>query len=64
MEGEKKTDLICCALRMFYELRIAQINLESAFGFAKELYDYVAVIFNPVHPEVQKAAGTLIDCLV
>jgi hypothetical protein len=43
---------------------IAQSDFAGALPFAEEAYNYVAVAYNPVHPHVQKAAGTLIDCLI
>ncbi len=36
---------------------------DSAISF-EEAYNCVAMAYNPVHPEVQKAAGNLIECLI
>jgi hypothetical protein len=38
--------------------------LEGALHFAEEAYNCVAIAYNSVHPQVQKAAGVLIDCLI
>jgi hypothetical protein len=61
---EDKVDLICSALRALYDLRGIQSNFIDALPFAEEAYDLVAIAYNPVHPKVQKAAGTLIECLI
>jgi tetratricopeptide (TPR) repeat protein len=62
-EGHKKTNLLfrafstCCAVRKMQEDYI------NALTYAEEAYNCVAIAFNPVHPMVQDAAGTLIECL-
>jgi tetratricopeptide (TPR) repeat protein len=61
---EKNTVLLPEALKRFCDIRISQGNYADAVSFAEEAYDYVAVAYNPVHPEVQRAAGTLIECLI
>jgi hypothetical protein len=61
---EDKTDLICGALRVLYDLRGIQSNFIDALPFAEEAYDLVAIAYNPVHPKVQEAAGALIECLI
>jgi tetratricopeptide (TPR) repeat protein len=61
---ELKTYLVYEALRVSYELHSTQGNYDEALTFAEEAYDCVAIAYNPVHPEVQDAASTLIECLV
>lgn len=60
---EVKTDLLRKAFRTFYALRRDQGNYVDALTFAEEKYNCVAVVYNPVHPEVQEAASQLIECL-
>jgi hypothetical protein len=62
-EEELKTDLLCRALRRSYEFHSTQGNHNKALSFAEDAYNCVAIAFNPVHPEVQKAASLLIECL-
>jgi tetratricopeptide (TPR) repeat protein len=62
-EEEGKTDLLCQALRVCGNLEAIQGNYIDAVAFAEEAYDCVAVVYNPVHPEVQKAASILIEYL-
>jgi tetratricopeptide (TPR) repeat protein len=59
---EHTTDLVCKALKGFYNLRTFQQNYVDALPFAEEAYDLVAIVYNPVHPRVQDAAGMLINC--
>jgi tetratricopeptide (TPR) repeat protein len=61
---EDKTGLLCRALEIFCELYRNQGNFDEALTFAKEAYNCVAITYNPVHPEVQKAASMLIECLI
>jgi tetratricopeptide (TPR) repeat protein len=61
---EYKTDLVCSALRVLYDIRVFQKNYVDALPFAEEAYDLVAIAYNPVHLKVQKAAGALIQCLI
>jgi hypothetical protein len=61
---EKKTDILCNVLRVLYDIRGTQFNFIDALPFAEEAYDLVAIAYNPVHPKVQEAAGTLIECLM
>jgi hypothetical protein len=61
---EDKIDLVCDALRGMYGLRGTQDNFIDALPFAEEAYNLVAIAYNPVHPKVQEAAGTLIECLM
>jgi tetratricopeptide (TPR) repeat protein len=61
---EKKTDLVCDALRALYDTSAFQGNYIDALPFAEEAYNIVAIAYNPVHPKVQEAAGMLIQCLM
>jgi hypothetical protein len=63
-EGEIKTTLLLNAFTSYCSLMIAQSDYAGALPFAEEAYNCVAIAYNPVHPQVQKAAGTLIDCLI
>jgi hypothetical protein len=60
---DKKTDLLCKALKTFYDLRSIEGNYADALPFAEEAYNCAAVAYNPVHPKVQDAASMLIECL-
>jgi tetratricopeptide (TPR) repeat protein len=64
-EGEEaeKSNLPCKTLRVYGNLQSMQGNLAAVVASAEEAYNYVAVTYNPVHPEVQRAAGTLIERL-
>jgi tetratricopeptide (TPR) repeat protein len=61
---EEKTNLLCKALRGYIHLRMSQEKYADAVIFAEEAYNLVAVAYNPVHPKVQKAAVSLIECLI
>jgi tetratricopeptide (TPR) repeat protein len=63
-EGETKTTLLLKALESYSQFRITQGDFEGALLLAEEAYNYVAIAYNPVHPQVQKAAGVLINCLI
>jgi tetratricopeptide (TPR) repeat protein len=63
-KDEKKTDLLCTAFRVYTNLRISQGKDADAVIYAEEAYNLVAVAYNPVHPKVQTAASTLIECLI
>jgi hypothetical protein len=41
-----------------------QGDYTNAVLFAEEAYNVVAMAYNPVQPEVQTAAGELIECLL
>jgi tetratricopeptide (TPR) repeat protein len=60
---ELKTDLVCKALKTSYGLHRNQGNYDEALIFAEEAYNCFAIAYNPVHPKVQDAASTLIECL-
>jgi tetratricopeptide (TPR) repeat protein len=61
---EKKTDLVCDAIIAIHDTRAFQGNFIDALPFAEEAYNLYAIAYNPVHPKVQEAAGTLIECLM
>jgi tetratricopeptide (TPR) repeat protein len=65
-EGEikQKTNRLCDAYEAYCQLRMVQLNYTEAVTFAEESYNCVAVAYNPVHPQVQVAAGNLIECLI
>jgi tetratricopeptide (TPR) repeat protein len=60
---EDKTDFVCSALRVICDIRAFQGNHIDALPIAEEAYNLYAIVYNPVHPKVQEAAGTLIECL-
>jgi tetratricopeptide (TPR) repeat protein len=64
LEGEKKTTMIFQALRTYCSLRQYQCNLLEALTFAEECYNLVVEAYDPVHPQVQEAAGILIHILI
>jgi tetratricopeptide (TPR) repeat protein len=59
-----KTDLLCKALKGSYDLHNTQGNYDEALVLAEEAYNCAAIAYNPVHPKVQEAASTLIECLI
>jgi tetratricopeptide (TPR) repeat protein len=61
---EKKVELLCEALRILGDVRCNQGRYSDAIIFAEEAYNLVAIAYNPVHLEVQKAASTLIQALI
>jgi hypothetical protein len=61
---DKKVDLLSETLEIFYQLRRDEGNYADAFVYAEEIYNCAAVAYNPVHSKVQKAASTLIECLI
>jgi hypothetical protein len=64
LEGEKKTTSIFEALRSYCNLRQQQDNLSDALTIAEECYNLVVEAYDPVHPQVQEAAGVLIHILI
>jgi tetratricopeptide (TPR) repeat protein len=60
----REKNLLCRALRGSYRLHGIQGNYDEALLFAEEAYNCVAIAYNPVHPKVQEAASTLIECLI
>jgi tetratricopeptide (TPR) repeat protein len=63
-EGETKTTLLLKVLESYSILQMTQSNFADAKILAEEAYNCVAVAYDPVHPQVQEAAGVLIDCLI
>jgi tetratricopeptide (TPR) repeat protein len=64
LEGEEKTTNILAALKLYCNLRQMQFNDSSAVSFAEEAYNLVVEADDPVHPQVQEAAGILIRILI
>jgi hypothetical protein len=62
-EGIDKTTLIFIALKAYFSLREHQGNYSEAVNFAEEAYNLVVSAYDPVHPQVQEAAGFLIHIL-
>jgi hypothetical protein len=61
---EKKTELECNALYVFYGILGKQGKYADALLNAEEAYNISAITYNPVHPKVQEAASKLIEVLV
>jgi tetratricopeptide (TPR) repeat protein len=59
----RKTDNSSQAFLAYGNLRLLQGNITEAVAFHEEHYNCVAIAYNPVHPDVQFAAGNLIECL-
>jgi hypothetical protein len=64
VEGENKTTSIFEALRTYVTLRQHQGDFSSAVSFAEEAYNICVDAYDPVHPQVQQAAGMLITSLI
>jgi tetratricopeptide (TPR) repeat protein len=64
LEGENKITLIYLALKTYCSLRDGQGNYSDAVIFAEECYNLVVEAYDPVHPQVQEAAGVLINILI
>jgi hypothetical protein len=64
LEGEVKTTVTLSALKTYCTLRQRQIDYPGALVFAEECYNLVVEAYDPVHPQVQEAAGILIDILI
>jgi tetratricopeptide (TPR) repeat protein len=64
VEGENKTTSIFKALRIYVSLRQHQGDYSGAVSFAEEAYNICVDAYDPVHPQVQEAAGILINCLI
>jgi hypothetical protein len=63
-EKKEKTTSVFTALGTCAELRRRQENWSGAVTFAEEAYNLVVMAYDCVHPQVQEAAGSLINCLV
>jgi hypothetical protein len=64
IEGEDKTTSILQALRTYVTLRQHQGDFPGAVSLAEEAYNVVVDTYDPVHPQVQEAAGILISSLI
>jgi hypothetical protein len=64
LEGEMKTTNILAALKLYCILREKQRDYSGALIFAEEAYNLVVEAYDPVHPQVQEAAGMLIHILI
>jgi hypothetical protein len=65
LEGEEmKTTMIFTALSTYCSLRERQGNYSDAVTFAEACYNLVVEAYDPVHPQVQEAAGVLISILI
>jgi hypothetical protein len=64
LEGEDKTTDIFTALVSYSNLREIQGDSSGAVAFAEEAYNLVVEAYDPVHPQVQQAAGILIRTLI
>jgi tetratricopeptide (TPR) repeat protein len=62
--SEDQAPLLSHVYKGLCNLRSMQDNYVDAVNFAEEAYNCVAVAYNPVHSEVQAAAGALIECLI
>lgn len=63
-EGETKTSWLLKTLSTYSLLHSMRQDFAGAVTLAEEAYNCAAIAYNPVHPKVQKAAGTLIECLI
>jgi tetratricopeptide (TPR) repeat protein len=64
VEREDKTTLILEALITNITLRQRRGDHSGAVTFAEEAYNVVVIAYDPVHPQVQQAAGMLIESLI
>jgi hypothetical protein len=64
LEGESKTTKVFTALRTYCLLRERQRDYSGALILAEESYNLVVEAYDPVHPQVQEAAGILIHILI
>jgi tetratricopeptide (TPR) repeat protein len=64
LEGEEKITMIFTALSTYCTLRERQGNYSDAVIFAEECYNLVVEAYDPVHPQVQEAAGLLVEILI
>jgi tetratricopeptide (TPR) repeat protein len=63
-KGVEKTNVMSQAYFVYCGLRRFQNDYKNAVAFAEDAYNCVAEAYNPVHPKVQTAAATLIECLI
>jgi hypothetical protein len=64
VEGNYKTTAIFEGLCNYVDLRRREGKVSTAVIFAEEAYNLVVVAYDPVHLQVQEAAGLLIQCLM
>jgi tetratricopeptide (TPR) repeat protein len=64
LEGEEKITMMFDALKLCCSLQDHQDNYSDAVTFAEECYNLVVEAYDPVHPQVQEAAGVLINILI
>jgi tetratricopeptide (TPR) repeat protein len=64
VEGEDETTSIFQALKAYVTLRQHQGDFSGAVSFAEEAYNVCVDAYDPVHPQVQQAAGILISSLI
>jgi tetratricopeptide (TPR) repeat protein len=64
VEGVQKTTFMFNAIETYCGLRFHQGNFSDAVLFAEEGYNLVVEAYDPVHPQVQEAAGLLIKMLI
>jgi hypothetical protein len=64
VEGEVKITSILEALGTCVDVRQRQGDHSGAVTFAEEAYNVVVDAYDPVHRQVQQAAGMLISCLI
>jgi hypothetical protein len=64
IEGELKTTSIFNALGCYVDLRQYQGDFSGAVTFAEEAYNICVDAYDPVHFQVQQAAGMLIRCYI
>jgi hypothetical protein len=64
LDGDERTSARYEALQSTCLLREKQIDYPGALLFAEECYNVVVESHDCVHPQVQKAAGVLIDILI
>jgi hypothetical protein len=64
LEGEKKITMIFEAIRTYSDLRHYERDYSGSVIFAEEAYNLVVEAYDCVHPQVQEAAGVLINILI
>jgi tetratricopeptide (TPR) repeat protein len=64
VEGEDKVTSIMTDLGACVGVQQRQGNYSGAVPFAEEAYNVVVIAYDCVHPQVQQAAGMLIECLI
>jgi tetratricopeptide (TPR) repeat protein len=64
LDGEKKITHILGALMIYCKLRRKQSDYSGAVAFAEDAYNLVVEAYDPAHPQVQEAAGILIEVLI